>query len=316
MKNTFFPQFISCSKGTSLEQSIAFTRSVDEYFFGSNGEENKILKLINKGEGDMFFAISQLINAYNAKASLSLLDNYDVPSFKKYLYISGKLTLLSKDKLQWAYYGVNVMHFFSILMSDNLDLLNYLVSHRDEIVDIHEPYNRKDLREFFNANTLLAISGEFDLLKERALLFLNDEKKTKSDKIRIPDHNFYVALADKNIEDMRLALSILLEPKYSRRAAYDTEVHFDFYLQLQVLMYAKIAMRHGFDLKINSPIAPSELIEISSMNIYDDPYEFMQGFDYYKPYEEWIGFCLEKMNKINKEKEKEPFSFKRWFNIK
>ena len=44
---------------------------------------------------------------------------------------------------------------------------------------------------FFNANTLLALSGDWQLLKERALTFLNDEKKARSDLKRIPDHEFY-----------------------------------------------------------------------------------------------------------------------------
>ena len=37
--------------------------------------------------------------------------------------------------------------------------------------------NETDIRPFFNANTLLALSGDWQLLKERALTFLNDEKK-------------------------------------------------------------------------------------------------------------------------------------------
>ena len=38
---------------------------------------------------------------------------------------------------------------------------------------------------------LLALSGDWQLLKERALTFLNDEeKKARSDLKRIPDHEF------------------------------------------------------------------------------------------------------------------------------
>ena len=75
---------------------------------------------------------------------------------------------------------------------------------------------------------------------------LNDEKKARSDLKRIPDHEFYVALADKNIKGMKEALDKLLELKLAKRAAKDTLLHFDFYLQPQVLMYAKIAAIHGF----------------------------------------------------------------------
>ena len=77
----------------------------------------------------------------------------------------------------------------------------------------------------------MALSGDWQLLKERALTFLNDEKKARSDLKRIPDHEFYVGLADKNIKGMQEALDKLLELKFAKRAAKDTLLHFDFYLQ-------------------------------------------------------------------------------------
>ena len=54
-----------------------------------------------------------------------------------------------------------------------------------------------------------------------------------------------MALADKNIKGMQEALDKLLELKLAKRAAKGTLLHFDFYLQPQVLMYAKIAAIHG-----------------------------------------------------------------------
>ena len=84
------------------------------------------------------------------------------------------------------------------LLSDNQKLIDYLIKHRDEIVDIFSPPINELIPDlFFNANTLLALSGDWQLLKERALTFLNDEKKARSDLKRIPDHEFYVGLADK-----------------------------------------------------------------------------------------------------------------------
>ena len=36
-----------------------------------------------------------------------------------------------------------------ILLSDNQKLIDYLIKHRDEIVDISVPYKRTDTRPFF-----------------------------------------------------------------------------------------------------------------------------------------------------------------------
>ena len=189
-----------------------------------------------------------------------------------------------------------------ILLSDNQKLIDYLIKHRDEIVDISVPYKRTDTRPFFNANTLLALSGDWQLLKERALEFLNDEKKARGDLKRIPDHEFYVALADKNIKGMQEALDKLLELKFAKRAAKDTLLHFDFYLQPQVLMYAKIAAIHGFDLGIDSPIAPKELIDINPLAEYKIPYDFMKSFDFDAPHQVWVNYVKQRMEEAKQKK--------------
>ena len=237
------------------------------------------IKLIDEFRGDVFFSIGLLDDYHRALASKYLLEN-DISGFKENASIAGFLGILSEYDSQWAYNGINTNFFFMSLLSDNQKLIDYLIKHRDEIVDISVPYKRTDTRPFFNANTLLALSGDWQLLKERALTFLNDEKKARSDLKRIPDHEFYVALADKNIKGMQEALDKLLELKFAKRAAKDTLLHFDFYLQPQVLMYAKIAAIHGFDLGIDSPIAPKELIDINPLAEYKIPYDFMKSFDF------------------------------------
>ena len=77
---------------------------------------------------------------------------------------------------------------------------------------------------------------------------------------------------------MQEALDKLLELKFAKRAVKDTLLHFDFYLQPQVLMYAKIAAIHGFDLGIDSPIAPKELIDINTLVEYKFEMFFYVGF--------------------------------------
>ena len=52
-----------------------------------------------------------------------------------------------------------------ILLSDNQKLIDYLIKHRDEIVDISVPYKRTDTRPFFNANTLLAFKWRLAIIK-------------------------------------------------------------------------------------------------------------------------------------------------------
>ena len=259
------------------------------------------IKLIDEFRGDVFFSIGLLDDYHRALASKCLLEN-NISGFKENASIAGFLGILSKYDFQWAYNGINTNFFFMSLLSDNQKLIDYLIKHRDEVVDISVPYKRTDTRPFFNANTLLALSGDWQLLKERALTFLNDEKKARSDLKRIPDHEFYVALADKNIKGMQEALDKLLDLKLAKRAAKDTLLHFDFYLQPQVLMYAKIAAIHGFDLGIDSPIAPKELIDINPLAEYKIPYDFMKLFDFDAPHQVWVNYVKQRMEEAKQKK--------------
>ena len=266
------------------------------------------IKLIDEFRGDVFFSIGLLDNYHRALASKHLLEN-DISGFKENASIAGFLGILSEYDFQWAYNGINTNFFFMILLSDNQKLIDYLIKHRDEIVDISVPYKRTDTRPFFNANTLLALSGDWQLLKERALTFLNDEKKARRDLKRIPDHEFYVALADKNIKGMQEVLDKLLELKLAKRAAKDTLLHFDFYLQPQVLMYAKIAAIHGFDLGIDSPIAPKELIDINPLAEYKIPYNFMKSFYFDVPHQVWVNYVKQRMEEAKQKKVKNKKGF-------
>ena len=266
------------------------------------------IKLIDEFRGDVFFSIGLLDNYHRALASKHLLEN-DISGFKENASIAGFLGILSEYDFQWAYNGINTNFFFMSLLSDNQKLIDYLIKHRDEIVDISVPYKRTDTRPFFNANTLLALSGDWQLLKERALTFLNDEKKARSDLKRIPDHEFYVALADKNIKGMQEALDKLLELKLAKRAAKGTLLHFDFYLQPQVLMYAKIAAIHGFDLGIDSPIAPKELIDINPLAEYKIPYNFMKSFYFDVPHQVWVNYVKQRMEEAKQKKVKNKKGF-------
>lgn len=259
------------------------------------------IKLIDEFRGDVFFSIGLLDDYHRALASKCLLEN-NISGFKENASIAGFLGILSEYDFQWAYNGFNTNFFFMILLSDNQKLIDYLIKHRDEIVDISVPYKRTDTRPFFNANTLLALSGDWQLLKERALTFLNDEKKARSDLKRIPDHEFYVALADKNIKGMQEALDKLLELKFAKRAAKGTLLHFDFYLQPQVLMYAKIAAIHGFDLDIDCPIASKELIDINPLAEYKIPYDFMKSFDFDAPHQVWVNYVKQRMEEAKQKK--------------
>ena len=102
-------------------------------------------------------------------------------------------------------------------------------------------------------------------------------------------------MSNQDTEEMKQILNEILEYWISTKVKIDLNIHFDFYLYLPVLTYAKIAAIHGFDLGIDSPIAPKELIEVKPLESYEDPYDFMKEFDFHQPQQVWIDRWKAKM---------------------
>ena len=253
-------------------------------------DEKSLVEYILYKKGAPLNCMRILAIQFRARALKNWLLEKDVNNFKQNCYIAGKLNLLHESRSDWGYSGTNIGNFFKILMSDNKDLINYLVRNIDIICYESKPNYYKGMSSnlFLNKTTLLALKGEWEKVKERSKIFLNDIPKDM--KKRISDFEFFLGLAEGNTEKMKIALEKLLIPKNAKIATYDTEAYFDFYLQVQVLMYGKIASIHGYDLGIDHELAPKELIKYAPLSEeeYKDPYDFMKEFDYDLPQIEWI----------------------------
>lgn len=253
-------------------------------------DELKDLEYIKYRKGNPFACMWSLENFYESKATMSYFENRTINNFKRNCYIAGKLSILGKRNKRWGNSGYNISNFFTILMSDNKNLMNYLVENinvicYEEKTDYHKG---NSMLLFHNRDTLLALKGDWENLKKRSNIFLNDVPKDM--KKRILDYEFFQGLAEKNIDKMKEALNKLLIPKTAKIAVYNMMPNFNFYLQLQVLVYGKIASIHGYDLEIDHELVPKELIKYDPLpdEEYEDPYDFMKEFDYNAPQSEWI----------------------------
>ena len=58
----------------------------------------------------------------------------------------------------------------------------------------------------------------------------------------------------------------------------------------------------GFDLGIDSPIAPKELIDINPLAEYKIPYDFMKSFDFDVPHQVWVNYVKQRMEEAKQKK--------------
>ena len=311
--NENYTVFLVSDSDRNYQDSVKHVIEDANYVYECNLDKrlgiNELLRTIDSCIGNPIGAMNIMSDYYLAKASSDLLLYSDVKQFKQDAYVGAKLEILgAKDVLGWIS-RTNTRSLFAPIMSDSPDLIEYLIKHKDSFKG---HYKRTELSSFFLRNTLLALAGDWEILKERTLIFLNEEKLPKSEQKRIPDHEFYLALCNQDKIGMEAALNKLLEPKMAKKATYACNVWFDFYLQMQVVLYGKIASIHGFGLDIDSPIAPKELIKYDPLPHYEDPYDFMKEFDYNRPQQEWIDMWQERM-RIATEKAKKKKGFFSWF---
>ncbi len=190
------------------------------------------LDLLNSNLGNSLACMQSLAMCHFVLAKQVLLLNDNVKLFKQHCYTAAKLCVLGDD-------GWTITYDFFALMSDNQKIIDCVVS--DTLRAVHDKYDRKNLEPFFFKNKRLAISSKnWKELKERAQRFLDDEKnypKARKYKPYIPEHEFYVALCDGNVEGMHNALEKLLtapkelmkyEPLEHYEDPYDFMKEYDF----------------------------------------------------------------------------------------
>ena len=304
--------FLKSAAGRNYQESIDHVMDHANYIW--KGEDYTVggscvredINLLKSGLGNSLFIMENIGEYYEAKSSSDLLLYSDIKQFKQDIYVAAKLRILgSKEPLKW------VQNYWSNIMSDNPFLIHYLINYKDSF----EGKYRKVLpNNFLIRNVILSLSGDWDLLRERSLTFLNENKVPRQYTRYIPEHEFYLALCNKDKIGMETALNKLLESRMAKKIAYYNDVFFGFYLQMQVVLYGKIASIHGFDLDIDSPIAPKELIKYDPLPHYEDPYDFMKEFDYNRPQQEWIDMWEER-ERVAMEREKK-YRFLSWLGLR
>ena len=217
---------------------------------------------------------------YEAQASCDLLLHADVNAFKQNAYVAAKLKDLSCEHAYESPYS----YFLSIL-SDSPDLYQFLLNVNERWQGTS--YNASSERcidiSYLDKNILLALAGDWPQLKSRAERFLAQPKKLdyKNDYIQIPQHQFLLALSTGDVPGMEQAMHAMLEYKFAKKTVYASgTVMFEFFLQYEAAMCGKIASYHGYNLDVDSAIAPKELMIYRPLEHYEDPYDFMKEFDY------------------------------------
>ena len=243
------------------------------------------LKYIENKKGDQFACMWTLSNDYNKFSSIDLVIEKNIKKHRLNCHIGGKLLILGCSRSNRLFTQASQM--FEMLMSNNPDFITFFKNNIDMIMpDDYDSkknkygYLKNDYGTFFLIRVILhAIRGDFEEVKKRCTAYLKNPLKDSYYKYGELHYEFLSALADKNIDEMKKAMDGMMEQKVARKFSNDNNPNYEFYLHVYVIIYAKIALYHGIDLKIDNEVAPRELIDITPLEKYEDPYDFMKDFD-------------------------------------
>lgn len=243
---------------------------------------NRICGRIIGHESDAASTRLGLLQSYiQAKGISSWFHTGDVHALKNWFYNFGRLGYICGNP---PFGGTPRL----VVYEDRaLEGMFYLVSDCEPLI---EWYSHLDKRfygkgvdsikscDFFTKQFFIALRGEWDLLAERCERLLANPPTGSREKKFIIDHQFYLALAKGDVEQMTAIICELVSP---RRIANRSGLETGFtngLICMPAISYCKLAWRNGYEIAIDSPYIPKEWLAIKPLEKYEDAFEFMKNF--------------------------------------
>jgi hypothetical protein len=172
------------------------------------------------------------------------------------------------------------------LLSDSEELIVWL---SQDVGCMYKQDEKKVWRNVVNDfryhkfNFFLALQQKWELLEKRSIYALEQGCSKQFAGIQV-QYPFYVALARGDISGMRESVLEIISPKRLHNQNKIFSPLSRFYLSAWGTLFAKLAMRNGYDLEIDSPWVPRECLPVEPLVDYETPYDFL-NVDAFMPYE-------------------------------
>ncbi|MFZ6755743.1 Imm49 family immunity protein [Undibacterium sp. Ji50W] len=257
---------------------------IDSHLDGDSFQPERILRLINRiaaGESSAAQCISQLKSYVMAKGMSAWFHTEDLSALKNWFYVRNKLEFIlgsppyNQTGGSLAYENQALFGMF-YLVSDHPGLINWYSN-------FDSGFNKKRTENtaaagFWTQQFFIALRGEWDVLIERCERILASPPSRSRERKFMPDHCFYLALAKGDIGGMEAVIKELVTPKLiARREPIEGGYTADL-ICTPAILYSKLAWRHGYQVEVDSPYIPKAWLPISSLDSYEDPFDFMKQY--------------------------------------
>jgi Immunity protein 49 len=237
-------------------------------------EIDRIVYFIEHNQGNPVACAGRLSAHAYAKGMQAWFGLQDLELMKAWFYTSGRLNKyafgLGSDKMNFLY---KMLEFMRPLVSDNCQLIDWFC----QFTDIRDAKRIESTTtsDYIGYQIMLAVKGDWGLLAERCERMSANPPKGKTRRFLL-DNEFFLALATSDIDRMESVLTELVSPKLIKARADSESGYSEGLISTYGVIYAKIAWRHGFEVKVDSPYIPAEWLPVRPLQVYDPHYNFLK----------------------------------------
>ncbi|MDO6472312.1 Imm49 family immunity protein [Maribacter sp. 1_MG-2023] len=248
---------------------------------------NKIVNLLKSKEAGLIANINnnELGHIYGLLAGMQFL--YAIHSYfvendknktKDLLNLQGKYKLKQAQLTKGSrIFEVARTLISNVAISDNLELINtygnfnYPISYVSRNKTIETDYKSwvANGQECIYSELMLnSMNKDIDKLKGNLKIFKSKTLKKKMNQRMLMDLEFYENLIAKNKHQIKSSIEkFLLTKEHNYRNQHD---RFPELISYPAIGYLKIAKINGFDIKIDNPLIPIDLLELSPLKKYSE----------------------------------------------
>jgi hypothetical protein len=256
------------------------------YGEGLKSFENGI-NFLENNEGSRLGCLLLLSDKIAARAMHAYFHSSDLLRTKHYAYLAAKSHIMYMHMIPNDSYLMQELLW--PLLSDNEELIDWYrqfsVMYRVKPSEIGGDKDNPKSWLYFRYQAWLALNERWDELGQRAQRILGMADDIKKDKHTLLDHRFFLSLANKDQSGMESALLEMCMPRIRSNSFKRESGVTGSFITSHATLYAKLAWRNGFQVKVDSPWIPQDWLPVAPLDKYEAPWPFMQNFDIWQPFE-------------------------------
>ncbi len=223
---------------------------------------------------------------FDVLALRSVFVQRNITSAKRWFYASARAdSLANQVRRNWDSAACHPTFFYTVLLSDHKPLIHWFGQFLLPVcyggIKATAKWRKPGSYEHFCVQFGRAITGQWTVLAEEC------EKGIQTGGKHLLDYRFMLALAQQDLAAMEAVLALQFQGRdFNKRRTDFAFGSIERLMHGWGVIYCKIAQLHGFDLLLDTPWIPAELIPFKPLpdGEYKTGIELIDGYDIFTPF--------------------------------